>query len=162
MATSPRERPAPDREPLDEKQDRQLIELLNELRVALPGVQMLLGFMVAVPFAQRFTALTDHQRALFYAGFVTTALASVCFITPASFHRIIWRHGEKGSMLRIASALAIAGTVFLAVSITCVVAVLTSFLYSSAAAVAASAVVSASIAVLWYLMPLAIRLRDRR
>jgi len=113
----------------DAKEDRQLIELLNELRVALPGVQMLFGFLLAVPFTQRFGLLSDRQRGLFYVAFIATAGASVCFITPASFHRIIWRHGMKRRMLRIASGLTILGTVFLGVAIGCVVGFLSSFLY---------------------------------
>ena len=143
----------------DAKQDRQLIELLNELRVALPGVQMLFGFMLAVPFAQRFGALTDRQRGLFYAAFMATAAASVCFITPASFHRIIWQHGVKRKMLRIASGLTILGTVFLGVAIGCVVGFLTSFLYNSEAALLASAVIFATISILWFAVPLVLRYR---
>jgi hypothetical protein len=146
-----------DREPTDEKQDRQLIELLNELRLALPGVQMLLGFMLVAPFSQRFSSMTDNQRGLFYAGFIAAALATACFITPASFHRIIWEHGMKGRMLHIASGIAIAGTVLLAVAISCVVAVLTSFLYSSVAAIAATSAVGAVIAILWFGIPLVLR-----
>jgi hypothetical protein len=105
-ATSDQEPESP-----DAKEDRQLIELLNELRVALPGVQMLFGFMLAVPFTQPFGSLTDRQRFLFYVAFLATAAASICFITPASFHRITWQHGVKGLMLRISSGLTIADRV---------------------------------------------------
>jgi len=149
-------------ETVDAKEDRQLIELLNELRVALPGVQMLFGFMLAVPFTQRFGALSESQRLLFYVAFLATAAASICFITPASFHRIIWQHGVKGRMLRISSGLTIAGTVFLGAAIGCVVAFLSSFLYSSVVASIACAAVVASIAVLWYSVPLFLRHRHRR
>jgi Family of unknown function (DUF6328) len=148
-----------DAESEQERQDRQLIELLNELRVALPGVQMLLGFMLAVPFSQRFSAVTDRQRALFYIAFLTTAAATICFITPASFHRIIWQRGMKRQLLHMASALAIVGTVFLGLSIACVVALLTSVLYTSPAAAAACGVVAAAIVVLWYAVPLVLRIR---
>src|SRR3954452_9716202 len=99
-----------DHESANERHDRQLLELLNELRVALPGVQMLFGFMLAVPFSQGFGSLTDRQRLLFYVAFLATAGASICFITPTSFHRITWQRGVKGRMLRIASGLTIAGT----------------------------------------------------
>ena len=152
----------PDAESVDEKQDRQLIELLNELRVALPGVQMLLAFMLIVPFSQRFAELSDRQRDLFYVSFVSTALATICFITPASFHRIIWERGMKGRLLHVSSNLVIAGTVFLGVAITCVAALLTSFLYSSGVAIAVSAGIAAAIVVLWYAAPLWLRMRHRR
>jgi Family of unknown function (DUF6328) len=143
----------------DERRNRQLTELLNELRVALPGVQMLFGFLLAVPFSQRFAAVSPNQRALYYTAFVTAAGASVCFIAPTSFHRIVWQHGKKDVLLRISSGLAIAGTVFLAVAITSVVFFLTSFLYGSSAAAAAGGAVLAVLLVLWYLLPLALRLR---
>jgi hypothetical protein len=152
----------PDAESVDEKQDRQLIELLNELRVALPGVQMLLAFMLIVPFSQRFVELSGRQRDLFYVSFVSTALATICFITPASFHRIIWERGMKGRLLHVSSNLVIAGTVFLGVAITCVAALLTSFLYSSGAAIAVSAGIAGAIVVLWYAAPLWLRMRHRR
>jgi hypothetical protein len=151
-----------DAKPVDAKQDRQLIELLNELRVALPGVQMLLAFMLIVPFSQRFAELSGRQRDFFYVSFVSTALATVCFITPASFHRIIWERGMKGRLLHIASNLVIAGTVFLGVAITCVAALLTSALYSSGAPVAAAAGIAAAIVVPWYGVPLWLRARQRR
>jgi hypothetical protein len=143
----------------DAKEDRQLIELLNELRVALPGVQMLFGFMLAVPFTQRFGSLTDRQRFLFYVAFLATAAASICFITPASFHRITWKHGVKGRMLRISSGLTIAGTVFLGVAIGCVVGFLSSYLYDSLVASIVTAVALGLISVLWYSIPLVLRER---
>ena len=143
----------------DAKQNRQLIELLNELRIALPGVQMLFGFMLAVPFSQRFSTISDRQQALYYTAFLTTAAATVCFITPASFHRIIWERGMKGRMLHIASALAIAGTVFLGLSMACVVAFLTSVLYDSPAAAVAGGAVAGAITILWFAVPLVLRIR---
>jgi hypothetical protein len=109
-----------DGETPDARRNRQLTELLNELRVALPGVQMLFGFLLAVPFSQRFSHVTSNQQALYYSAFVAAAGASVCFIAPTSFHRIVWQHGDKGLLLRMSSALTIVGTVFLDVAIGCV------------------------------------------
>jgi predicted membrane channel-forming protein YqfA (hemolysin III family) len=146
-------------ETADERHNRQLTELLNELRVALPGVQMLFGFLLAVPFSQRFTAVTQHQQTLYYTAFATAACASVCFIAPTSFHRIVWQHGEKEVLLRISSGLAIAGTVFLAAAITTVMLFITSVLYGSTAAGLAGGLVLAGLLVLWYVLPLTLRLR---
>ncbi len=143
----------------DAREDRQLIELLNELRVALPGVQMLFGFMLAVPFSQRFGSLTDRQRFLFYLAFLAAAGASICFMTPPSFHRITWGRGLKGRMLRISSALTIAGTVFLGVAIGCVVGLLSSYLYDSLLATILMVLVWTAIGVLWYSIPLVLRRR---
>jgi hypothetical protein len=143
----------------DARRNRQLVELLNELRVALPGVQMLFGFLLAVPFSQRFAQVSTNQLGLYYTAFLTSAGASICFIAPTAFHRIVWQHGEKGVLLRVSSALAIAGTVFLAVAITSVILFITSFLYGSSPAALAGAVILAGLVVLWYALPLAVRLR---
>ncbi len=146
----------------DARRNRQLVELLNELRVALPGVQMLFGFLLAVPFSQRFAQVSTNQRGLYYTAFLTSAGASICFIAPTAFHRIVWQHGEKGVLLRVSSALAIAGTVFLAVAITSVILFITSFLYGSSPAALAGAVILAGLVVLWYALPLGVRLRGLR
>ena len=141
------------------RRNRQLTELLNELRVALPGVQMLFGFLLAVPFSQRFSHVTSNQQGLYYSAFVAAAGASVCFIAPTSFHRIVWQHGDKGLLLRISSALAIVGTVFLAAAIASVMLFITSYLYGTSYAAVAGSVLVAALVVLWYLVPLAVRLR---
>jgi hypothetical protein len=151
---------APD-ETADQRRNRQLAELLNELRVALPGVQMLFGFLLAVPFSQRFGQVSANERGLYYAAFAAAAGASVCFIAPTAFHRIVWQHGEKAVLLRISSTLAIVGTVFLAAAITCVMVFITSYLYGSSQAALAGAVLLAALVSLWYILPLAYRLRSR-
>lgn len=148
-----------DGETADARRNRQLTELLNELRVALPGVQMLFGFLLAVPFSQRFTHVTSNQQGLYYSAFVAAAGASVCFIAPTSFHRIVWQHGHKGLLLRISSALTIVGTVFLAVAIGSVMLFITSYLYGTSYAAVAGSLLLAALVVLWYLVPLAVRLR---
>jgi hypothetical protein len=148
-----------DGETADARRNRQLTELLNELRVALPGVQMLFGFLLAVPFSQRFSHVTSNQRGLYYSAFVAAAGASVCFIAPTSFHRIVWQHGDKELLLRISSALTIVGTVFLAVAIGSVMLFITSYLYGTSYAAVAGSLLVAALAVVWYLVPLAVRLR---
>jgi hypothetical protein len=149
-------------ESADERQNRQLTELLNELRVALPGVQMLFGFLLAVPFSQRFSAISTDQRLLYYIAFISAAAASVFFIAPTSFHRIVWQRGRKAVLLRVSNALAIAGTVCLAVAITTVVLFITSYLYGSSQAAIAGGLILAALVSLWYLLPLAVRIRRVR
>lgn len=153
------ERERESEETTDERENRQLTELLNELRVALPGVQMLFGFLLAVPFSQRFSAISTNQRLLYYAAFVSAAAASVCFIAPTSFHRIVWQRGRKAVLLRVSNVLAIAGTVCLAVAITTVVLFITSYLYGSSHAALAGGLILAALVSLWYLLPLAVRIR---
>jgi len=141
----------------EQRHDRQLVELLNELRVALPGVQMLFGFLLAVPFSQRFTSISDGQRTMYYATFVAAAAASACLIAPTSFHRIVWRHHLKRRLVHFSSGLAIAGTAFLAAAITGSVALVTSLLFGSAPAVLAGSLVAGALIALWYVAPLVYR-----
>jgi len=148
-------------ESADERHNRQLVELLNELRVALPGVQMLFGFLLAVPFAQRFSTVTADQRRIYYASFIAAATASICFIAPAAFHRIVWRRGLKRRLLHVANVLTIVGSGFLAVAIVGSVAFVSSVLYGSTVEVVVSAVLAGVLAVLWYVIPLGFRLARR-
>src|SRR5213076_2491341 len=113
----------------EDRRDRELIELLNELRVALPGVQVLFAFLLAVPFANGFPKLDPLDRDVFFAAFIATALATVLLIAPSSYHRLRWRQHDKESMLVVSNALTIAGLLCLAVAITCVVFVITDFLF---------------------------------
>jgi predicted membrane channel-forming protein YqfA (hemolysin III family) len=141
--------------------DRELIELLNELRVALPGVQVLFAFLLTVPFSQRFSSVSSAQRTVYFVSVLATATATVLFIAPTAYHRLRWRDRDKERMLQAANRMAIAGTVFLAVSITAVVYVITSVLFSTAAALAVAAGVAGLVGWLWYSLPLFRRARER-
>ena len=142
----------------DDRRNRQLLELLNELRVVLPGVQMLFGFLLAVPFTQRFGTVSNLQSNVYYVTFLAATLASVFLIAPASFHRIVWRHGRKRHLLRTSNKLAIIGTVFLAVAIAGSVGLVTSLLFGNTWAAAVAAFVAGLIAVIWFVLPFVSRL----
>jgi amino acid transporter len=146
----------------EERHNRELIELLNELRVALPGVQVLFAFLLAVPFANGFPKLGRLDRDIFFVAFITTALSTVTLIAPSSYHRIRWRQHDKERMLVISNALTIAGLALLAVSISCTVFVITDFLFHRAWAAVFTGLVSLAFLVLWYGLPLASLLRDAR
>ena len=145
-----------------ERRNRELIELLNELRVALPGVQVLFAFLLAVPFANGFPRLGGLDRDIFFVAFITTALSTVFLIAPSSYHRLRWRTHDKERMLRASNALTIIGLALLAVSITCVVFVITDFLFHRAWAAAFTAVIALAFLGLWYGLPLAALVADRR
>jgi hypothetical protein len=147
-----------DSESADDRHNRQLVELLNELRVVLPGVQMLFGFLLAVPFTQRFGTVSDLQSNVYYVTFLAATLASVFLIAPASFHRIVWRHGRKRQLLRTSNKLAIIGTAFLAVAIAGSVGLVTSLLFGNTWAAVAAAFVAGLIAVIWFVLPFVSRL----
>ena len=113
----------------ESKQDRELIELLTELRVALPGIQVLFAFLLVVPFSQGFARVTNTQKAVYFAAFLCTAVATAFLIAPTSYHRLRWRERDKEQMLITSNRLAILGTVFLALAMTAVVFFITDFLY---------------------------------
>lgn len=145
-------------ESADDRKNRQLVELLNELRVVLPGVQMLFGFLLAVPFTQRFSTISDLQSNVYYGTFLAATAASVFLIAPASFHRIVWRHGRKRQLLQVSNKLAIIGTAFLAVAIAGSVGLVTSLLFGNTWAAAAAAFVAGLIAAVWFVLPFVSRL----
>jgi hypothetical protein len=146
----------------EQRHNRELIELLNELRVALPGVQVLFAFLLAVPFANGFPKLSDLDRDIFFVAFIATALSTVLLIAPSSYHRLRWRQHDKERMLVISNALTIAGLFLLAVAITAAVFVITDFLFHHAWAAAFTAIVAATFLLLWYGLPLAAAIQDRR
>jgi glucose-6-phosphate-specific signal transduction histidine kinase len=149
-------------ESVEERHNRELIELLNELRVALPGGRVLFAFLLAVPFANGFPKLSSTGRDLYFAAFIATALSSVLLIAPSSYHRLRWRQHDKERMLIISNTLTIAGLFSLAVAITCVVFVITDYLFHRTWAAAFTALVGATFLLLWYGLPLAAFIRDRQ
>ena len=135
--------------------NRELIELINELRVALVGVQVLFAFLLAVPFAQGFADVTNLQKALFFVVLCSTAIASALLVAPSAYHRINFRAKDKEQMLRTSNGLMIGGLVFVAVSIVGAVVLIADFIYDSTATTIACAVVGAALFVgLWFILPL--------
>ncbi len=133
-------------------------ELLQELRVILPGVQVLFAFLLTVAFTQRFTELTSYQKDVYFTALLSTALATAFFIAPSSQHRLLWRQRLRSQRLRLANVLVIVGSLFLAVAVSCVVFVVADFIYGGTTAAVATALVTGAFLVLWYLVPLAQRL----
>jgi hypothetical protein len=141
--------------------DRELIELLNELRVTLPGVQVLFAFLLVAPFSQGFAGVNDLQKYAYLVALVFTALGSAFLIAPTPYHRIRFRDRDKEAMLRISNKLAIAGTICLALAISSALFLVTDFLFRSPVPALITAAVAAAITILWYALPLARELRDQ-
>lgn len=139
----------PDESP-KQRHDRELIELLNELRVALPGVQVLFAFLLAVPFAQGWRRVTEFQKDVFFVAFLATAVASALLIAPSAYHRLRWRVEDKGRIVRISNRLTIAGLFFLAVSVCSCVLLVTDYISDRTRAIATTGAVGAVFVVLWY------------
>jgi Family of unknown function (DUF6328) len=140
----------------DEKErlDRELIELLNELRVIVTGVQMLFAFLLTVAFSQRFVAVTSLDRYVYFATVLSTALSSVWLIAPAAYHRLLFRYHEKQHMLVVANRMAITGMTFLALSITGVLFLITDVLFGGAATVVVTVLTVLLVVGLWFVWPL--------
>ena len=127
-----------DDESHSEKINRELIELINELRVALVGVQVLFAFLLAVPFAQGFADVTSFQKTLFFGVLCSTAIASALLVAPSAYHRINFRSKDKEQMLRTSNGLMIGGLAFVGLSIIGAVVLIADYLYSSTMTVVCS------------------------
>jgi hypothetical protein len=130
--------------------NRELIELLNELRVALPGVQVLFAFLLAVPFASGWQKVTNFQRDVFFVAFLCTAAATIMLIAPSTYHRLRWREHDKEHMLVTANRLTIAGSVFLALAMISVVLLITDLLFSFWWAILTTALIAVAFGWFWY------------
>src|SRR6185437_1772178 len=126
-----------------EKTDRQLIELLNELRVALPGAQVLLAFLLTAPFQSHFTRTTHFERAVLFAGIVLTGAGVLLLMAPSVYHRIRWNEGGKEDVVRVGHGLFLAGTASLALGMFCAVFVVAELIAGLTGALVAAAVVVA-------------------
>ena len=144
-----------DGESKGERLDRELMELLQELRVILPGVQVLLAFLLTAPFQQRFADLPGSLRNAFFASIVCATLATALLIAPSAHHRLRWRAGEKERLVRIGNVTALWGTVFLAAAIVLALYVVTNILFTSDLALLTAGAAVVVFAVLWYVLPVA-------
>jgi predicted membrane channel-forming protein YqfA (hemolysin III family) len=138
----------------EERLDRELIEFLNELRVVLPGVQVLFAFLLTVPFTNRFSDVTNGQRQVFFVTFLCTTAATALLIAPSAYHRLRWRQHDKERMLRTANRLSIGGMVFLTLALVGAVYLVTDMVYHYAAAAVVTAAVGAFFAWFWWGLPL--------
>lgn len=137
-----------------ERLDRELEELLGELRVALPGVQVLFAFLLVVPFNQRFADITSFQQTVYFVTLLCATAATACLIAPTAHHRIQFRHQDKKRIVMGGSRLAIVGLALLATAMTGAITLVTDFLYSSTTTTVTAALVALLFAVLWYAIPL--------
>jgi len=137
-----------------ERVDRNLIELLNELRVALPGVQVLFAFLLVLPFNQGFTMITEFQRVVYLVTLLVAALAAVMLIAPSMHHRLQFHEGNKEEILRDANRLSILGMSSLAVAMVGAVMLCTDFVFAAGTMIASVVGVGVAFLVIWYAMPI--------
>ena len=137
------------------KLDRELIELLNELRVALPGVQVLFAFLLAVPFSQGFSQVTSTQRAALFVALVCTTISTILLIAPSAHHRLQFRQRDKERLILTSNFLAAFGTFFLALAMTSVVFLIVDVIYGGPLSVVMTVVLGLGFLVVWYAIPVA-------
>jgi len=137
-----------------ERENRRMIELLNELRVALTGVQVMFAFLLTVPFTQRFAQVTEFQRTTYFVTLLCAAAAIAFLIAPTAQHRMLWRRHQKHQLIVIGNSLTIAGLAFLATAMTGVVLLITDVLFKTTTVVVVTAAVAGLFATLWYVVPL--------
>ena len=150
-----------EREDPKQRRDRELIELLNELRVALPGVQVLFAFLLTMPLTQRFGDLTSAQRVLYFATLMSTAIATALLMTPTAYHRLRFREADKERLLRVGNRAAVTGIAFTVASVGGAVFLIADLLYHSALASLFTGLVMAVYVWLWFGLALLQRARDK-
>jgi amino acid transporter len=143
-----------------ERENRRLIELLQELRVALVGVQVMFAFLLTVPFTQQFAKVTGFQRMTYFVTLLCAAAASAFLIAPTAHHRVLWRRHQKHQLIVVGNTLTLIGLGFVAAAMTGVILLITDVLFKEATVVIVTAGSAGLFVSLWYIYPLTRRLRS--
>jgi membrane-associated HD superfamily phosphohydrolase len=143
----------------EERLDRNLSELLQELRVALPGVQVLFAFLLAVPFQQNFEKITSFQKGAYFGTLICTAIAAVMLISPSAYHRLTFRYQQKRRLIFYANRFSIVGLVFLALAMTGAIMLITDVLFGGVATALMTAAALLFFGFFWFALPLQRRFR---
>jgi len=146
----------------DERLDRELDQLLQELRVAMPGVQVLFAFLLAVPFQERFEQVTEFQRDVYFGTLLASAVASALFIAPTAYHRMMFRGRDKPRLVRISSQLALAGIAALAIAMNGAILLVTDVLFQDTTVVITTVLTSLLFLGLWFALGIARRMSNER
>jgi hypothetical protein len=144
-----------------ERTDREFMELLNELRVAIPGVQVLFAFLLTAPFNQRFGETSAFQRDLYLTALLFSAAASALLIATAAQHRLLFRQHSKEALLRRGTKLAVTGFVCLAVAMVCSLTLVTDYLFGGLTSAVVSVFTGCALAWFWLGMAVVERIRTK-
>lgn len=142
----------------EERLDRNLSEMLQELRVALPGVQVLFAFLLAVPFAQGWEQITGFQKGTYFGTLICTAISAVMLMAPTAYHRLTFRYQQKRRLVFYSNRFSIIGLTFLALAMTGAIMLVTDFLFGSTATIVTTGATVLVFAVFWFGFPLQRRL----
>jgi len=146
----------------EQRDDRNLVDLLQELRVGTLGVQVLFGFLLALPFTVRFSRLEAWQRWLYLAVVMLSSISIVLLVAPVAYHRLLFRRHQLGSLLRAANVMAIAGLVTVALAVTGAVLLVSSYVQPGVPAAVLAIIVGGLFAGLWFALPLSRRGQAQR
>lgn len=141
-----------------ERIDRNLEELLQELRVALPGVQVLFAFLLILPFNQGFADVTDFEKDVYLVTLLSTALASILLIAPSMHHRLLFRTDNKEKILFLSHRFAIAGLAVLGLAITGAVLLVSHFVFGPTTAAVVTAATAVVTTIVWIAVPIGTRI----
>ncbi len=141
-------------ESVAERNDRNLLELVQELRVAGLGVQVLFGFLLSLPFSLRFENLTDAQRNLYVVSLLLAALSTALLGGPVAYHRLVFRRHEKGRLVRAANVMAMGGLAAVGLAISAAVALIASVVYRGVAVPLIAALTFGTFFGLWFVVPM--------
>lgn len=141
----------------EQRDDRNLIDLLQELRVGTLGVQVLFGFLLGLPFTVRFGLLEAWQRWLYLAVVMMSSISIVLLVGPVAYHRLLFRRHQLGNLLRVANVMAIAGMATVSLAVTGAVLLVTSYVQPGVPTPVLTVVVGGLFAGLWFALPLAQR-----
>ena len=144
-------------ESAEERADRNLAELLQELRVAGLGVQVLFGFLLSLPFTNRFDKLSQGQRDLYLGTLVLAAVATALLLGPVAYHRLVFRRGQKERLVRAANVMAVAGLAAVGLAVSAAVLLVTGYVTTAVPAALITAFVTCMFGLLWFAFPLARR-----
>src|SRR5215210_4633582 len=148
------ERPGERSEDQQDRLNRQMMELLNELRVAMPGVQVLFGFLLTVPFQQRFQRVTEFQETVYFATLIAAAVATAFLIAPSAYHRLLLEHHDKPSIIHIGTGQMIAGLGALALAMNGAVLLVTDVLFEGTTVTVTLLLMASLYLTLWFGFPL--------
>jgi len=157
MAPGPRED-----ESDNQRLDRELDQLLQELRVAMPGVQVLFAFLLAVPFQERFAQVTEFQRDVYFGTLLASAVASALFIAPTAYHRMMFRGHDKPRLVQISSRLAIGGLMALAIAMNGAILLVTDVLFQDATVAITIVLTTLLFLGLWFVLGITRRMSNER
>jgi len=141
-------------ETLAQRDDRNFLELIQELRVVGLGVQVLFGFLLSLPFTVRFSGLNQGQRDLYVASITLSAVATILLLGPVAYHRLVFREGMKESLVRFSNVMAISGLAAVAGAVLTAVFLVIGYVAGTLPGALITALVGVMLCGLWFVLPL--------